>query len=52
MQAQLRNMQALGHVRRRVGVRSDETPDELEREADVLVEGPRGVRDLLQALLD
>jgi trehalose 6-phosphate phosphatase len=34
-----------------VGVRSDETPDELEREADVLVDGPRGVRDLLLALL-
>jgi len=34
-----------------VGVRSDETPDELEREADLLVEGPAGVRDLLQALL-
>jgi trehalose 6-phosphate phosphatase len=35
-----------------VGVRSDETPEELEREADVLVDGPRGVRGLLQALLD
>jgi trehalose 6-phosphate phosphatase len=34
-----------------VGVRSDETPDEVEREADVLVDGPRGVRDLLLALL-
>jgi trehalose 6-phosphate phosphatase len=34
-----------------VGVRSDETPDELEREADLLVDGPRGVRELLQALL-
>jgi trehalose 6-phosphate phosphatase len=35
-----------------VGVRSDETPEELEREADLLVDGPRGVRELLQALLD
>src|SRR4051794_29999525 len=35
-----------------VGVRSDETPEELEREADLLVDGPRGVRGLLQALLD
>ncbi len=26
-----------------VGVRSDETPGELEREADVMVDGPRGV---------
>lgn len=34
-----------------VGVRSDETPEEIEREADLLVDGPRGVRDLLQALL-
>jgi trehalose 6-phosphate phosphatase len=34
-----------------VGVRSDETPDELERQADVMVEGPRGVRDLLERLL-
>ena len=35
-----------------VGVRSDETPEELVREADLLVDGPRGVRELLQALLD
>jgi trehalose 6-phosphate phosphatase len=35
----------------RVGVRSDETPPELEGEVDVFVEGPTGVRDLLQALL-
>jgi trehalose 6-phosphate phosphatase len=34
-----------------VGVRSDETPEVLEAEADVLVDGPRGVRDMLQALL-
>jgi len=35
-----------------VGVRSDETPPELEREADLLVEGPMGVRSVLEALLD
>jgi trehalose 6-phosphate phosphatase len=34
-----------------IGVRSDETPDELEREADVMVDGPRGVRRVLQGLL-
>jgi trehalose 6-phosphate phosphatase len=33
-----------------VGVRSDETPDELEARADLLVDGPRGVRTLLAAL--
>jgi trehalose 6-phosphate phosphatase len=34
-----------------VGVRSDETPPDLEREADLLVEGPPGVRSVLGALL-
>lgn len=34
-----------------VGVRSDETPEEVERAADVLVDGPAGVRELLRALL-
>ena len=34
-----------------VGVRSDETPDAIEREADLLVDGPAGVRGLLEALL-
>ncbi len=33
-----------------VGVRSDETPPELEAQADLLVDGPRGVRTLLAAL--
>lgn len=33
-----------------VGVRSDETPPELEAAADLLVDGPAGVRDLLVAL--
>lgn len=34
-----------------VGVRSEETPARLAAEADLLVDGPRGVRELLQALL-
>jgi trehalose 6-phosphate phosphatase len=34
-----------------VGVRSDETPESLLEEADVLVDGPLGVRALLEALL-
>lgn len=34
-----------------VGVRSDETPGGIEREADLLVDGPAGVAELLQALL-
>jgi trehalose 6-phosphate phosphatase len=33
-----------------VGVRSDETPPELEEAADVLVEGPLGVRSALEVL--
>jgi trehalose 6-phosphate phosphatase len=35
-----------------VGVLSDETPEDLEREADVMVEGPIGVRRLLDGLLE
>jgi trehalose 6-phosphate phosphatase len=35
-----------------IGVRSDETPPALEQEADLLVDGPRGVRAVLDALLD
>jgi trehalose 6-phosphate phosphatase len=35
-----------------VGVRSDETPAELEQGADLLVDGTRGVRRLLEALLE
>ena len=35
----------------RVGVRSDEGPSSLEDEADVMVEGTDGVRDLLRALI-
>jgi trehalose 6-phosphate phosphatase len=34
-----------------VGVRSDETPRELEEAADTLVDGTAGVRELLEALL-
>jgi trehalose 6-phosphate phosphatase len=34
-----------------VGVRSEETPGELEASADLLVDGTRGVRQLLEALL-
>ena len=33
-----------------VGVRSDETPRQLEEGADVLVDGPPGVRELLKSL--
>jgi trehalose 6-phosphate phosphatase len=36
----------------RVGVRSDEGPSSLQEEADWMVEGTDGVRDLLKALLD
>ena len=35
-----------------IGVRSDETPSELESAADVLVDGTLGVRRLLEALLE
>ena len=35
----------------RVGVRSDEGPPEIEEAADAVVDGPRGVRELLDALL-
>ena len=33
-----------------VGVRSDETPERLEQESDLLVDGPAGVVELLRAL--
>jgi trehalose 6-phosphate phosphatase len=35
----------------KVGVQSDEGPEELAREADVMVDGTGGVRELLQALI-
>jgi trehalose 6-phosphate phosphatase len=40
----------IGHVVK-VGVRSDEGPPELEAEADLMVDGTGGVRDLLQKLI-
>jgi trehalose 6-phosphate phosphatase len=36
----------------RIGVRSDEGPSALEEQADAMVEGTDGVRDLLRALID
>jgi hypothetical protein len=35
----------------KVGVTSDEGPSELAAEADLMVDGTAGVRELLQALL-
>jgi trehalose 6-phosphate phosphatase len=35
----------------RVAVRSAEMPEELERRADVIVDGPEGALELLRALL-
>lgn len=50
--AGLRALVADGRLGRAVcvGVRSDETPPELEEAADVMVDGTAGVRDLLLAL--
>ncbi len=36
----------------RVGVQSDEAPEEIIAEADVVVEGPEGVKDLLRLLVE
>jgi trehalose 6-phosphate phosphatase len=49
----LTELQGLGRLgyALRVGVHSDESPSALAEEADALVEGPEGVRDLLRALL-
>jgi trehalose 6-phosphate phosphatase len=49
----LRDLVAAGRLASAVcvGVRSDETPPELERQADLLVDGPAGVRSVLEALL-
>jgi trehalose 6-phosphate phosphatase len=49
----LTELQELGRLdyALRVGVRSDESPSALTDEADTLVEGPEGVRDLLRTLL-
>ena len=50
--AGLRRLVDAGHLEQAlcVGVRSDETPSELEAQSDVLVDGTRGVRGLLEAL--
>jgi trehalose 6-phosphate phosphatase len=50
--AGLRALVAEGHLDTAVcvGVTSDETPPELAAEADLLVDGPNGVRALLEAL--
>jgi trehalose 6-phosphate phosphatase len=47
---ELREGGRLGHTVK-IGVRSGEGPPELEQEADAMVEGTDGVRDLLRALL-
>lgn len=49
----LTDLAAEGHLRTavRVGVRSDEGPAEIEREADLLVDGPGGVHHLLESLM-
>ena len=41
----------LGHAVR-IGVRSEEGPRALAEEADAMVDGTDGVRELLQSLLD
>ncbi len=40
----------LGHGAVCVGVRSEETPEELDAAADAMVDGPTGVRELLELL--
>ena len=47
---ELRESGRIGQVVK-VGVRSDEGPPELEAEADIMVDGTAGVRDLLQKLI-
>jgi trehalose 6-phosphate phosphatase len=49
--SQLAERGRLTHVVR-VGVRSDEAPGEIEGEADFVVEGTSGVRELLELLLN
>jgi len=50
----LGELQEMGSLRAaiRVGVRSDEGPSKLREEADWMVEGTDGVRELLKSLLD
>jgi trehalose 6-phosphate phosphatase len=49
----LTELQEMGRLQYalRVGVRSDESPSALQDEADTMVDGPEGVRELLRALL-
>lgn len=47
----LDRLEANGVAALRVGVRSDEAPDELLERADALVDGPRGSVELLEQLL-
>jgi trehalose 6-phosphate phosphatase len=49
----LRELQEAGTLTSAIcaAVSSDETPDELVREADLMLNGPDGVRELLEALL-
>jgi len=49
----LRRLQAEGALQTALcaAVSSDETPEELAREADFILDGPTGVRELLEALL-
>jgi trehalose 6-phosphate phosphatase len=50
----LRTLQSEGRIGRAlcVGVRSIDGPPEIEQEADIVVDGPDGMRDLLAALVD
>jgi trehalose 6-phosphate phosphatase len=49
----LRRLQESGRITAAVcaAVSSDETPEELARESDIVVDGTGGVRELLEALL-
>jgi len=49
--AELQTLASEGVATVRIAVRSDEAPDELLDAADLVVDGPEGARDLLQALL-
>jgi trehalose 6-phosphate phosphatase len=48
---ELERLASDGVVTARIAVRSDEAPDELLETADLVVDGPEGVRELLQQLL-
>jgi trehalose 6-phosphate phosphatase len=51
--SRLRRLEREGDLEKAVciGVNSEETPSDLKREADLLVDGPAGVRSVLEALL-